>query len=277
MYILLPKPREMDFNSSNLAAAWKKWRQNMEFCLTDMIRGKIEEEKYSVFLFLIGKQGRNIFNTTEWVKKADASGNQTEEDDITVKKLFKRFREYCLPKKNLVVERTFFWKNQYDDETFDQFMTELRNLSSTCEFGDLNESLLLYKVVNGIILDKIRYAPLRKGIEMTLEKAITIWRTEEMTKMQMKEMDSEKEMGGISRNQQQKKAQKRKEDQIIDRRKKIRRYQLRTWMGRHVNFLDKFANQESVLHMGRNATSPKEESLGKLLYDQESTQSIYQV
>ena len=156
-------------------------------------------------------------------------------------------------------------------------MTELRNLSSTCEFGDLNESLLLYKVVNGIILDKIRYAPLRKGIEMTLEKAITIWRTEEMTKMQMKEMDSEKEMGGISRNQQQKKAQKRKEDQIIDRRKKIRRYQLRTWMGRHVNFLDKFANQESVLHMGRNATSPKEESLGKLLYDQESTQSIYQV
>ena len=247
----------MDFNSSNLAAAWKKWRQNMEFCLTDMIRGKIEEEKYSVFLFLIGKQGRNIFNTTEWVKKADALGNQTEEDDITVKKLFKRFREYCLPKKNLVVERTFFWKNQYDDETFDQFMTELRNLSSTCEFGDLNESLLLYKVVNGIILDKIRYAPLRKGIEMTLEKAITIWRTEEMTKMQMKEMDSEKEMGGISRNQQQKKAQKRKEDQIIDRRKKIRRDHLRSWIGRNVNFVNEFTNQESALHMGRNATRAK--------------------
>ena len=93
---------------------------------------------------------------------------------ITVKKLFKRFREYCPPKKNLVVERPFFWKNQYDDETFDQFMTELRNLSSTCEFGDLNESLLLYKVVNGIISDKIRDVPLRKGIEMTLEKAITI-------------------------------------------------------------------------------------------------------
>ena len=36
----------------------------------------------------------------------------------------------------------------------------------------------------------------------------------------------------------------KKEDQIIDRRKKIRRDQLRTWMGRNVNFLDKFANQE---------------------------------
>ena len=42
---LLPKPREMDFNSSNLAASWKKWRQNMEFYLTAMMRGKAEEEK----------------------------------------------------------------------------------------------------------------------------------------------------------------------------------------------------------------------------------------
>ena len=108
----------MDFNSSNLAATWKKWRQNMEFYLTAMMRGKTEEEKYSVFLFLIGEQGRDIFNTIEWDKKVDAQGDQTEEDDITVKKLFKRFEDYCLPKKNLVVERRkFFWKNQHDDET----------------------------------------------------------------------------------------------------------------------------------------------------------------
>ena len=71
-----------------------------------------------MFLFLIGEQGRDIFNTIEWGKKVDAQGDQTEEDDITVKKLFKRFEDYCLPKKNLVVERRkFFWKNQHDDET----------------------------------------------------------------------------------------------------------------------------------------------------------------
>ena len=71
-----------------------------------------------MFLFLIGEQGRDIFNTIEWDKKVDAQGDQTEEDDITVKKLFKRFEDYCLPKKNLVVERRkFFWKSQHDDET----------------------------------------------------------------------------------------------------------------------------------------------------------------
>ena len=93
----------MDFNSSNPAATWKKWRQNMEFYLTAMMRGKTEEEKYSVFLFLIGEQGRDIFNKIERGRKVDAQWNQTEEDDITVKKLFKTFEEYCLPKRNLVV------------------------------------------------------------------------------------------------------------------------------------------------------------------------------
>ena len=71
-----------------------------------------------MFLFLIGEQGRDIFNTIEWDKKLDAQGDQTEEDDMTVKKVFKTFEDYCLPKKNLVVERRkFFWKNQHDDET----------------------------------------------------------------------------------------------------------------------------------------------------------------
>ena len=199
----------------------------MEIYLTAMVRGKTEKERYNVFLFLIGGRGRDIFNTVEWDKKVDAQRNQTEEDDITVKKLFKRFEEYYLPKKNLVLERrNFFWKNQHDDEIFDQFMTELRNLASTCEFGDLHESLLLYRVVDGIRSDKTRDALLRKQVEMTLEKAISICRTEEITKMQMREMNCEEEVGGISRNQKWKKAQK-KEGGSDDRRKKIRSNQLR--------------------------------------------------
>ena len=58
----------------------------MELYLTAMMIGNTEEEKYSVFLFLIGEQGRDIFNTIEWDKKVDAQRNKTEAD-ITVKKL----------------------------------------------------------------------------------------------------------------------------------------------------------------------------------------------
>ena len=59
------------------------------------------------------------------------------------------------------------------------------------------------------------------------------------------------------------KHKKRKEDQMVDRGKKIRRDQLRPSMGRDVNFVDEFTNQESVLHMGRNATSVKRRITGE--------------
>ena len=64
--------------------------------------------------------------------------------------------------------------------------------------------------MDGIRSDKISNVLLRKGVEMTLEEAINICLTEEITKMQMKKMNSEKEVGGISRNQKWKKAQKKK-------------------------------------------------------------------
>ena len=43
-------------------------------------------------------------------------GVETEEDDTTVKALFQKFEDYCLPKKNLIVERRFFTRNQQHDE-----------------------------------------------------------------------------------------------------------------------------------------------------------------
>ena len=48
--------------------------------------------------------------------------------------------------------------------------------------------------MNGIRSDKIRDVLLRIGVEMALDKAINICRTEEITEMQMKEMNSEKEV-----------------------------------------------------------------------------------
>ena len=88
-----------------------------------------------------------MFNTLIWEKKRNAEGNPTDEDDITVRQLFKSFDDYCLPKKNLVVERRkFLWKNQHDDETFDQYMIELKNSASTCQFGELHDSLMTRKI-----------------------------------------------------------------------------------------------------------------------------------
>ena len=196
----LPKPEEMNFNAPNLAATWKKWKQTMTFYLTAMMKDKSEEERYSAFLFMIGEQGREIFNTMEWEKIQDADGNPTEGDNITINELFKKFDEYCEPRKNLVVERRkFFWRNQLEDEHFDQYLTVLKNLASTCEFGELHDGLLTYKIIDGIQSDKIRNTLLRKGAGMTLEKAVEINRIEEVTRRQMLLLKNEKDVDYINK------------------------------------------------------------------------------
>ena len=96
------------------------------------------------------------------------------------------------------MERTkFIGKNQNDDEKFDQYITKLKNLIGTCEYAELHESLLIYNIVDQIISEKVIDVLLRKGAEMTLEKAINICRTDEITKSQMKEMRIDKKVNGI--------------------------------------------------------------------------------
>ena len=143
-------------------------------------------KQYSTFLFVTGQRGRQILNTFTWIKKT-RDGVETEEHDITVKALFQKFEDYCLPKKNFIVERRrFFTRNQQHDETIDAYFTQLRKLSSTCEFGDIKEGLILYKLVDGIQSDKIRDTLLRKGADLTLKKAIDVCRADETTNHKMK-------------------------------------------------------------------------------------------
>ena len=131
---LLPKPTEMNFDCGNLAATWRKWKQTMQLYLNAVMSGKTEEQQYSTFLFVIGERGREIFNTFIWNRKA-RDGIETEENGITVKALFQKFEDYCLPKRNFIVERRrFFTRNQQHDEKIDAYITQLRNLSSTCGF-----------------------------------------------------------------------------------------------------------------------------------------------
>ena len=74
-----------------------------------------------------------------------------------MKALFQKFEDNCLPKKKLIVERrTFSTRNQQHDEKIDAYITQLRNSSSTREFGDVKEGLILYKLVDGIQSNKIR-------------------------------------------------------------------------------------------------------------------------
>lgn len=105
----------------------------------DDIAAKVKE---SVFLHVVGEDALEVYNNFTF----DAEDNKMELD-----KILKKFEDYCIPKRKVMFERhRFFTCVQKTGETIDQYVTELRNRSKTCEFGGLTDSLIKDRLVCGI-------------------------------------------------------------------------------------------------------------------------------
>ena len=114
-------------------------------------------------------------------------------------KVLLKFEEHCEPKKNVSYERyKFFSRAQESGESIDQYVTILRKLCETCEFGTLKNSLIKDRIVLGVNNTKTRERLLRVP-DLTLQKALDVVRSAEATDMQMKELDSDSSVHGIGK------------------------------------------------------------------------------
>ena len=64
----------------------------------------------------------------------------------------RKFEELCQGARNVIYERLVFnQRNQKEGERIDNFVSELKRLSLTCEFGDLRDSLIRDRIVGGVV------------------------------------------------------------------------------------------------------------------------------
>ena len=177
-------PHEMKFDGShgkNLSDTWRIWREEMELYLDVAMPDKSDKEKAKAFLYIIGQQGREIYRTMEFT---------TEAKDRTIKELLDKFNGYCNPKKNVTVERhKFFMRSQEPNENIDQYVTELRSLAASCDFGNLRDSLIKDRIVCGILEHSVKERLLREP-DLDLNKALQICRASELSKQQVKSIGS---------------------------------------------------------------------------------------
>ena len=81
----------------------------------------------------------------------------------------------------------FNTRSQSASETIEEYVTALKLLSKTCEFGDLADSLVKDRLVCGIRDDQIRARLLREPA-LTLQKAVDIGRASEASTSQIKQL-----------------------------------------------------------------------------------------
>ena len=128
-----------------------------------------------MFKYLIGPEGREVYKTLPF---------DNIEEKRTVTDLINAFDIYCRPKKIETVERFKFNMRVQGDEILEKYITDLKTLAMTCNFGELQDSLIRDRIVCGVKDTHLRERLLRTQ-ELTLDKAIEIVRAVEVTKQSL--------------------------------------------------------------------------------------------
>jgi len=136
----------MEFNrpanlklTGNLNDNFKIFKQEVEvYFMATETNSKSQEVQVARLLNLLGPDGLKLYNTFKI-------------DVVTVDNIFKSLEEYCVPRKNEVMEHyKYFTRKQAEGEPFDKFYADLRELIKSCSFGESEEAPLRTQVVLGI-------------------------------------------------------------------------------------------------------------------------------
>ena len=157
----------------DIAADWERFRsewQNYEVAadLTDVPAKK----RAAVFLACIGTAAYSVFRTFKF---------EREDDKADVDSIIDAFQKHCIGEANVTYERFVFHQRvQQSGEIFDDFLADLRKMARTCEFAQLEDSLIRDRIVIGI-----RDEPTRRRLlqvkKLSLGDAIDACRASEAT------------------------------------------------------------------------------------------------
>ncbi|CAG9835035.1 unnamed protein product [Diabrotica balteata] len=161
----------------NMADNWSFFEQKFKIFLE---ASKLNEEndslQGSVLLNRIGDRALRIYNNFEW---------SSDESKTSCKVILTKFKEYFTPSKNVTYERyLFFTQDKIGLQTYDLYVTELRQLASTCEFDTLTDSLIRDRLILGISDVSLKDRLLREQ-GLTLSRGLEICRAAEVAARQL--------------------------------------------------------------------------------------------
>ena len=101
-------------------------------------------------------------------------------------KSLKALQAYFKPKRNVVYERYIFWSaHQGQNEQIDTYVTRLRHLAQSCEFGNMTDQFIRDRIVLGTN-DSAARARMFREQDLNLDSAMQICRVSEITQQQLK-------------------------------------------------------------------------------------------
>ncbi|UYV66679.1 K02A2.6-like, partial [Cordylochernes scorpioides] len=164
----------MNMNACNLFAEYKQWMESYAiFEIASGISKKSDEIKRATLLHCLGPNVQRIFFNLP---------DEKENYEQTKMALDK----YFTPHKNVVTERfKFSQRVQKDDESIDNYLISLRELSKSCEFGNLEADMIRDQIIEKCNNKKLKEKLLQQE-NLTLSKTIDIARMLEISRKEIR-------------------------------------------------------------------------------------------
>ncbi|CAC5424355.1 unnamed protein product [Mytilus coruscus] len=172
---------KMNWEATDLVTAWKSFQQHTECWFAGPLAKTSEAQKCNYLMIWIGNKGRDIYST--W--------DLSEDDKKKLEVYYQNFEKHVRPKSNKIYSRyNFLSRVQKDIDTFEEYLTDLKILVKDCGYAT-PEEMVRDAIVFGTKDHKVREKCITEGSELSLEKAINFARTYELSKAQLKTMESE--------------------------------------------------------------------------------------
>ena len=167
----------------DLTSNWEFFKQQwQDYEVATSLDQKSQSIRLATFRSVVGKECLQIFLNLNC---------GTEE--LTINSALKALEDYFLPKKNVVYERYVFNSCfQAPEESIDCYVNRLRKLASSCQFGALTEEMIRDRLVIGI-QDKSTKARLLREKDLSLDKALDMCKSSEITSKQRSIQNDEKQ------------------------------------------------------------------------------------
>ncbi len=165
-------------DSSTLSQRWTKWVKSFEYFL---VASNVTDKKRqrALLLHLAGPEVQEVFETL----------SDTGDDYATA---LDKLNVYFNPQKNIPFERhTFRQAAQDPSETMDAYVTRLKRLVKTCDYGTLSAEMIRDQVLEKCHSTRLRRRLLREE-DLTLDVILRIARALEASDRQAKQIEDAK-------------------------------------------------------------------------------------
>ena len=147
-----------------------------------------KKKKRSLFIYLLRKKGWQIYIT---LTIRNAKGVTIENDDEKkIEMVIEAFKDYCKPMKTLIVDVVeFIGKEQSKDESFEDYLLNLKSSSKDFEWNNVTENdMIKLQIIKGIHDKKTREINLREP-DLTLTQCIDRCRATEQSKIHSQKIE----------------------------------------------------------------------------------------